>query len=84
MSISENQQKFLRMLPGVDQMLKHVKADSYLASLPKEVTVNSIRHVLDSLRKRILRGDVDITEPSLSRPIILDLVRQTASQCLKV
>jgi L-seryl-tRNA(Ser) seleniumtransferase len=84
MKVSESQQKLLRMLPGVDQLLEQAKTDSFLESLPKAVAVNSIRHVLDSLRKGILAGDPDIAEHSLSSPLIMEMIRETAVNSMKL
>ncbi len=72
------------MLPGVDQLLEQAKTDSYLQSLPKGVTVKSIRDVLDTLRKRILRAEDDISDRCLSIPPILELIREAAALSLQL
>jgi L-seryl-tRNA(Ser) seleniumtransferase len=84
MKPSEHQQQLLRMLPGVDQLLDQAKTDSFLKSLPKGVTVKSIRDVLDALRKRILTAEDDISDGGLSMPPILELIREAAALSLQL
>ena len=54
MKLTENQQKMLRMLPGVDQLLESFKHDPDFDGIPKAVVVNSIRQTLKSRRDGIL------------------------------
>ena len=44
MNLSKDQQKLLRLLPGVDQLLEQSKNDQYFDNIPKAVVINSIRH----------------------------------------
>ncbi len=84
MKPSEHQQHLLRLPRGVDQLLDHTKTDSFLQSLPKGVTVKSIRDVLDTLRKRILTAEDDISDRCLSIPPILELIREAAALSLQL
>ena len=49
MKISENQQKMLRMLPGVDHILELSKIEPFFENIPQKVMVSSIRETLESL-----------------------------------
>jgi L-seryl-tRNA(Ser) seleniumtransferase len=82
MKLSEDQQKLLRMLPGVDQLLEHSKKDPYFDGIPKAVVVNSIRQTLDSRRNRILAADQSIAEQSLSDSRIMALVKDAAAKAM--
>jgi L-seryl-tRNA(Ser) seleniumtransferase len=80
--LSDNQQKLLRMLPGVDQVLKDNKKDPYFDGIPKVVVVNSIRQTLSSRRNQILAADQIIAEHSLSDCRIMELVKEAAAKAM--
>lgn len=84
MKPSPNQQKCLRLLPGVDQLLEGAKTDAFLERLPKAIVVESIRDVLDSLRNRILAAEGDISEQSLGVVPILELIREAAATSMQL
>ena len=72
----------LRMLPGVDQLLEQTRRDPFFEDIPKTVVVNSIRHTLDSRRKRILAADQSIAEQSLSDSRIMEWVKEAAAKAM--
>ena len=82
MKFSENQQKILRMLPGVDHILESSATDSFLENVPKTVLVNSIRVTLEMLRNRILDGDQNIDEASLTDARIIETVKSSARKAM--
>lgn len=82
MKPSDNQQKLLRMLPGVDQLLEQTRRDPFFEDIPKTVVVNSIRHTLDSRRNRILAADQSIAEQSLSDSRIMEWVKEAAAKAM--
>jgi L-seryl-tRNA(Ser) seleniumtransferase len=75
MKVSGNQQKMLRMLPGVDHILELSKTQPFFENIPKTVMVNSIRATLENLRNDILRADKDIREESLADSKIIESVK---------
>jgi len=79
MKLSENQQKLLRMLPGVDQLLELSKTDAFFEGMPKTVVTRSIRQTLESRRHRILAADSGISEPDLSATRIMQRVKDAAA-----
>jgi len=82
MNLSKDQQKLLRLLPGVDQLLEQSKKDRYFDNIPKAVVINSIRHTLDSRRNRILAADQIIAEQSLSDIRIMELVKEAVAKAM--
>ncbi|MBT8369871.1 MAG: L-seryl-tRNA(Sec) selenium transferase, partial [Deltaproteobacteria bacterium] len=82
MTLSANQQKMLRTLPGVDHVLELFKTQPLDERIPKTVVVNSIRNILESLRKSILAGDHNIREESLSDARIIQLVMAAINQAM--
>ncbi len=82
MKLSEKQQKLLRMLPGVDQVLEQSKQDPFFQSIPKTVLVNSIRKTLEDRRNSILAVDQNIRQESLSDVRIIELVKAVAKKAV--
>ena len=82
MKLTENQQKMLRMLPGVDQLLESFKNDPDFEGIPKAVVVNSIRRTLKSQRDGILSADRGITEQSLSLSRIVATIKEVAAKAM--
>ncbi|NNL77578.1 MAG: L-seryl-tRNA(Sec) selenium transferase, partial [Desulfobacterales bacterium] len=82
MTLSANQQKMLRTLPGVDHVLELFKTQPLDERIPKTVVVNSIRNILESHRKSILAGDHNIREESLSDTCIIELVTAAINQAM--
>jgi len=81
-NLSKDQQKLLRLLPGVDLLLEQSKKDRYFDNIPKTVVVNSIRHTLDSRRNRILDADQSIAEQSLTDIRIMELVKEAVAKAM--
>ena len=83
MKLTENQQKLLRMLPGVDQLLELCGNDSYFAGIPKAVVISSIRNSLESQRKRILADDQSIDSQSLTELRLMKRIRNAAADAME-
>ena len=82
MKLSENQQKMLRMLPGVDHVLEHAGTMPFFENIPKTVMVKSIRETLETLRNSILTAKRNIREESLSEDRIIELVKAVAKKAM--
>ncbi len=82
MKLSENQQKMLQTLPGVDHVLELFKTVPFFENIPKTVIVNSIRKTLESRRKSILAADLSIHEDSLSDDRIIELVETAVKKAM--
>ncbi|MGD9110801.1 MAG: L-seryl-tRNA(Sec) selenium transferase, partial [Desulfobacterales bacterium] len=74
MKLTADQQKMVRRLPGVDHILELTKKESIFEDIPQAVLVNSIRKILETLRKRILSVDLEIQAESLEDPRIMEMV----------
>jgi len=59
--------KNLRNLPGVDHLLESAKKDAEFSDIPRSVILDSLRQVLDGMRKDILAG----TDSVITDEIIL-------------
>ena len=82
MKLSENQQKMLRTLPGVDHVLELAGTAPFFENIPKTVMVNSIRETLETLRNSILTAKRSIREESLSEDKIIELVKAVAEKAM--
>ena len=82
MKLSENQQKMLRMLPGVDHVLEFTGTVPFFENIPKTVMVNSIRETLETLRNSILTTKRNIREDNLSEDRIIELVKAVAEKAM--
>ena len=83
MKLSENQQKRLRLLPGVDKLLDHAGRDPFFNDIPKTLVVNAIRQNLDTLRNLILSADQNIDNRSLSESRIMESVKQVVAKAIQ-
>ena len=54
-NMDQQQQEFLKRLPGVDKILEQAKEDPFLGNMPKSVLVDAARSAIDDLRKKITR-----------------------------
>jgi L-seryl-tRNA(Ser) seleniumtransferase len=82
MKLSENQQKWLRMLPAVDQVLERCRKDPFFEDIPKSVVVNSVRQTLDSRRSRILAAEQNLAEESLSGSPLMESVKAAVNKAM--
>ena len=82
MTLSENQKKMLRMLPGVDRVLEYAGTVPFFENIPKTVVVNSIRKTLETLRNSILTAEPNIRAESLSEGRIIELVKAVANKAM--
>ena len=74
------QQSLLRQLPGVDHVLELWDRAKPEEDVPRNLLVESIRVVLDKLRKRILSGDDHLEGASLADGKLLDLTAETVKK----
>ena len=82
MDLNENQQKLLRMLPGVDRLMETVKDDDVFASTPPSVLVRSVRSVIETLREAILADGGRIAEKQLSPEALAASVKKNVIQAI--
>ncbi len=62
----------LSQLPQVDECLKGIQGQAWLASFPRRVVVRAIREVIARARKAILEGaEIDVSVDALARDIEL-------------
>jgi L-seryl-tRNA(Ser) seleniumtransferase len=80
--LSENQQKMLRMLPGVDHVLALVEPLPFFKGIPAVVVTNSIRETLGARRKSILTAGQNIAEESLADARIIELVKAAVEKAM--
>jgi len=82
MKLSENQQKALRMLPGVDHILELTRTQLFFENIPKTVIINSIRETLESRRNSILTADLSLCEEGLSDDSIIELIKAAVKKVM--
>jgi L-seryl-tRNA(Ser) seleniumtransferase len=82
MNLTDDQQKLLRMLPGVDQVLERCKNDPFFQGIPKTVVVGSVRQTLESRRRRILAADQHLAAESPSDSLIMDSVKAAVGRAM--
>jgi L-seryl-tRNA(Ser) seleniumtransferase len=82
MKLSENQQKALRMLPGVDHILELTRTQLFFENIPKTVIINSIRETLASRRNSILTADLSLREEGLSDDRIIELIKAAVKKVM--
>ena len=54
----ENMQGLLRGLPKIDELLLDEQLIFFMESTPRAVVVNAAREIIDTMRKRILSGEI--------------------------
>ena len=81
-NISEQQQKLLRQLPGVDSLLAKAEDDPAIRQLPKSIVVKAVRETVDIQRRQILSmtGDMDTAQISEIRLLETALTRAAQLQ----
>jgi len=72
--------KILRALPGVDHLLGLVKQDKRSSDIPRSVILDSLRQVLDRVRKDILAG----TDPVITDTALLEKALILAEEKIKL
>ena len=82
MKLSENQQKVLRGLPGVDQVLERCKKDPFFEDIPKTLVVNTVRQTLDTRRNRILAADQNFLEENPSDSALMGSVKAAIGKAM--
>jgi len=84
MDINEKQQTLLRMLPGIDHILELAKSEPFFDNIPKSVLARSARYVVENLRTAILDGSPDIADKNLSDSLILENVKTSVQDAMKL
>lgn len=82
MTISEIQQKQLKQLPGVDQVLTLAEGEPAFAGVPKSVLTPGIRMAIDELRAKILSGDATFSGSEMPEKIIIEDLKSKVSKAM--
>ncbi len=82
MKITEKQQRLLRRLPGVDQLLEHFMARSPNEDIPHAVIVHCIRQILETRRNQILASEPTAGEETLSDDRLLEMVSAAVQKAM--
>ncbi len=82
MILSENQQKMLRTLPGVDRVLERAGTVPFFENIPKSVMVNSIRKTLENFRDSILNANRNFPAESISEDRIIEMVELSVKKAM--
>jgi L-seryl-tRNA(Ser) seleniumtransferase len=82
MNLTDNQQKLLRMLPGVDHVLELCKNDPFFEGIPKTVVVSSVRQTLESRRRLILAADQHLAAESPPDSLLMDSVKAAVGRAM--
>ncbi len=84
MDINKKQQTLLRMLPGIDHIIELAKSEPFFDNIPKSVLARSARYVVENLRTTILDDSPDITDKNLSDSLILENVKNSVQDAMKL
>ena len=84
MDINKKQQTLLRMLPGIDHIIELAKSEPFFDNIPKSVLARSARYVVENLRTAILDESPDITDKNLSDSLILENVKNSVQDAMKL
>ncbi len=84
MDINKKQQTLLRMLPGIDHIIELAKSEPFFDNIPKSVLARSARYVVENLRTSILDDSSDITEKNLSDSLIMENVKNSVQDAMKL
>jgi len=84
MDINKKQQTLLRMLPGIDHIIELAKSEPFFDNIPKSVLARSARYVVENLRTAILDDSPDITDKNLSDSLILENVKNSVQDAMKL
>ena len=84
MDINKKQQTLLRMLPGIDHIIELAKSEPFFDNIPKSVLARSARYVVENLRTSILDESPDITDKNLSDSLILENVKNSVQDAMKL
>jgi L-seryl-tRNA(Ser) seleniumtransferase len=80
--MDQRQQERLKMIPGVDKILEMVKSDPFFQDIPKPVSLNAIRGVIDGLRKTITDNAEHVDDAFLAPVLILKKVKQNTARLM--
>ncbi len=76
------QQSLLRKLPGVDHVLELWDKEPPVEDVPRGLLVQSIRTVIEQLRRRILAGDESLNDTILGDSELLHLAAKTVASSM--
>jgi L-seryl-tRNA(Ser) seleniumtransferase len=82
MSVNTTQQKLLKSLPGVDQMLLAAEGDAAVADAPHRLVLKSIRDLLAEYREAILERPDGITMADLSSEGLIEALRRRIDRAM--
>ena len=76
MSLSQNQKKRLKEIPGVDTITLKIKQDCSLKDIPESVYTNSARKIIESLRSKIVENTIDTDKELDQKKIALEVYNE--------
>ncbi len=79
---TEKQQSLLRNLPGVDHIIEQINARGLFENTPRSVVIQSIRTVIDDLRRDILDNDQHTAPESLDDTAVLVRVTEAVTRAM--
>ncbi len=82
MRLTEEQQRLIRQIPGVDRLLEAAGSRDFAAGVPHPVLVRSIRSHVDKLRAAVLENDPAVTAESLSEEKIVSALARSVQKAM--
>lgn len=79
---SEDKQRLLRRLPGIDRLISMVEAKPSFSAIPRAVLIRSARTAVDQLRETILAGDPGFAPETITEEAVFQRVIELARQTL--
>jgi L-seryl-tRNA(Ser) seleniumtransferase len=76
MTLDNEQQTLLKMLPGVDHILELAKTKPFFQDIPKSVLTSAVRSAIEDLRTVILKGDKRLNKENLSDSRTLKIIQK--------
>ena len=83
MAVTEKQQAMLRSIPGIDRILELAGREKEFELVPRSVLTQSVREVVEQVRKEILAEEKKLSEEDLAKDRILLRVKDRVKGALK-
>jgi L-seryl-tRNA(Ser) seleniumtransferase len=84
MRLTEEQQRLVRQIPGVDRLLEAASGQPFSDGVPQSVLVRSIRVLVDESRAAILAGDPSVTPETLSEGRMIEALAPKVIQAMSL
>ncbi|MCD6185184.1 MAG: L-seryl-tRNA(Sec) selenium transferase [Deltaproteobacteria bacterium] len=81
--MNEKQSKHLKLLPGVDHILKKARDNSLFNDIPKSVVIKAVRSVIAKLRESILDNNKNFSDSNLTDALILSDVEKLVQEDMR-